>query len=174
MIPLLNRLGYRLADNLTRTSEERESVATCSREELKSALQPGDILLIDGASRISMAIKYLTQSTWSHAAIYIGNEKKADIDSNTGPFLIEADVEEGVRIVPLSMYCQKHTRICRPVGLSPKEIQQVLVFMKERVGYKYDLKNIFDLARYLLYRPDTAGDCYLWVAVTQLKRSAPP
>ncbi|MDZ7682702.1 MAG: YiiX/YebB-like N1pC/P60 family cysteine hydrolase [Fodinibius sp.] len=153
MIPALSGLGYRLARYLTQTDEEQESVATCSREVLEKTLKPGDILLIDGSSRISMAIKYLTQSTWSHAAIFIGKENLIDEEPNKQHVLIEADLKEGVRKVPLSNYCQNHTRICRPVGLSSDEVQQVISFMKDRIGYKYDLKNIFDLARYLIQTP---------------------
>ncbi|MDZ7658998.1 YiiX/YebB-like N1pC/P60 family cysteine hydrolase [Fodinibius sp.] len=153
MIPALSGLGYRLARYLTQTDEEQESVATCSREVLEKTLKPGDILLIDGSSRISMAIKYLTQSTWSHAAIFIGKDNLIDEEPNKQHVLIEADLKEGVRTVPLGNYCENHTRICRPVGLSSEEIKQVVNFMKERIGYKYDLKNIFDLARYLIQTP---------------------
>ena len=35
-------------------------------------LMPGDVLLVEGNTRMSAAIKYLTQSMWSHAALYIG------------------------------------------------------------------------------------------------------
>ena len=41
-------------------------------EVVHNALQPGDILLVEGNSRISGIIKYLTQSTWSHACLYVG------------------------------------------------------------------------------------------------------
>lgn len=153
MIPVLSSLGYRLARFLTRTDEEQESVSTCSREALMAALQPGDVLLVDGTSRISMAIKYITQSTWSHAAICIAEGRPDKENTDTEPQLIEADVTKGVRTVPLSRYCNNHTRICRPVGLSQQELQKVVDFMKERIGYKYDLKNIFDLARYLIQTP---------------------
>jgi len=150
---ILNRLGYHIARFLTKTDEEQESTATCSREALKAALQPGDVLLIDGTSRVSMAIKYITQSTWSHAAIYIGADQSGNKDPDSEPQLIEADISEGVRWIPLSKYCHLHTRICRPVGLSENEIQQILDFMKEKIGLKYDLKNIIDLARYLIQTP---------------------
>lgn len=153
MIPALSGLGYRLARFLTRTDEEEESVTTCTREALKAALRPGDVLLIDGNSRISMAIKYITQSTWSHAALCIGKNQGNIENLDPEPQLIEADVAEGVRTVPLGKYCQNHTRICRPVGLSSEETRQVVDFMKERIGYEYDLKNIFDLARYLIQTP---------------------
>lgn len=75
MIPVLSGLGYRLARYLSQTDEEQESIATCFSEALKKTLQPEDILLIDGTSRISMAIKYITQSTWSHAAMCIGKDR---------------------------------------------------------------------------------------------------
>jgi hypothetical protein len=39
---------------------------------LRKTLEPGDVLLVEGNSHISRVIKYLTQSTWSHAALYVG------------------------------------------------------------------------------------------------------
>lgn len=154
MDKVLNKLGYRLARYLTRTEEEDESVATCSREALTATLKPGDVLLIEGSSRISMAIKYITQSTWSHAALFIGkNSSGSDTKKTDDPLLIEADITEGVRTIPLGKYCNLHVRVCRPVGLSEDEIQQVIDFMKDRIGYTYDLKNIFDLARYFIQTP---------------------
>jgi len=150
MDTILQRIGYRLARYLTKTGEGQESVATCSREALKEALKPGDILLIEGTSRVSSAIKYITQSTWSHAALFVG---KKEPESDLDPILIEADVSEGVREIPLSKYCHMHTRICRPVGLNPDEMQQVIDFMTSKIGYQYDLKNIIDLARYLIQTP---------------------
>ena len=37
---------------------------------LRQSLEPGDVLLVEGNSRISDVIKYLTQSTWSHSTLY--------------------------------------------------------------------------------------------------------
>ena len=42
-------------------------------ENLKATIRPGDVLLVDGDQRISQAIKYLTMSSWSHSALYIGD-----------------------------------------------------------------------------------------------------
>src|SRR6516162_8844122 len=39
---------------------------------LRDTLRPGDVLLVEGKGRISGGIKYLTQSTWSHSALYVG------------------------------------------------------------------------------------------------------
>src|SRR6056297_188613 len=153
MDKLLNKLGYRLAHYLSQSDEDRESVSTCSKEDLEATLKAGDILLVDGSSRLSSAIKYITQSTWSHAALFIGKPEIRSGKSSGDPELIEADLKEGVQAVPLRKYCQLHTRICRPVGLSDDEIQEVIRFMIDKIGYKYDLKNIIDLARYLIQHP---------------------
>ena len=107
-----------------------------------AVIQRGDILLVEGTSRISEAIKHLTQSTWSHAALYIGDGQ-----------LIEADVETGVRYLPLSEYDDSHTRICRPVGLVNSEVSALIDFMVARVGHQYDMRHIMDLARYLVPTP---------------------
>lgn len=149
----LRKIGQRLADYLSHEEEEQKSTATCAREALEASLKPGDILLVDGGSRISMVIKYITQSTWSHATLYAGKFRSEKNDKIYDHALIEADINEGVRLVPLSDYCSRHTRICRPVGLSSDEIDQIINFMTERVGYQYDLKNIFDLARYFVKSP---------------------
>ena len=66
-------VGRGLAHFLTKPVRQSVQVATISQEKLAATLQPGDVLLVEGDTRVSVAIKYLTQSTWSHAAIYIGN-----------------------------------------------------------------------------------------------------
>lgn len=107
---------------------------------------------MEGGQRISVAIKYLTQSTWSHAAIYIGDR----IDTATGPdqkCLVEADVIGGVIAVPLSKYASFNTRICRPINLLPEDRQKLLDYILHRMGQKYDMKGAVDLVRYLLPQP---------------------
>ncbi len=41
---------------------------------LKRYIRKGDVVLVEGNERISECIKYLTQSSWSHSAIYVGDE----------------------------------------------------------------------------------------------------
>ncbi len=155
MNSILRSIGYRLARYLSRPDEERAPVTTCSNEALKAALKPGDILLVEGNTRLSSAIKYITQSTWSHAALFVGElQSDSGVTDDMEKYqLIEADITEGVRTVSLKFYCDLHVRICRPVGLSSDEIEHIIGFMKERIGYQYDLKHIFDLARYLIQAP---------------------
>ena len=62
---------------------------------------------------------------------------------------MEADIKEGVRIIPLSEYGTYHTRICRPLGISEEDVNKIIEYCYSKIGYRYDIKNILDLARYL-------------------------
>ena len=150
---LFAALGRRLADYLSTPKRQGSHVATVAPELLAAALRPGDVLLVEGNTRISVAIKYLTQSTWSHAALYVGDALGAPQHGDEPKVLVEADLREGVRGVPLSMYAKMHTRICRPAGLAPEDIQQVVRYVLARIGHRYDMKNVLDLARYLIPTP---------------------
>jgi hypothetical protein len=120
---------------------------------LAEAIRPGDVLLVEGNTRISAAIKYLTQSMWSHAAVYVGTRSELPPVHGEPATLIEADVLQGVRAVPLSCYSAFRVRICRPVNLTSADRERLIRFLVERIGYQYDLKNVLDLARYLLRLP---------------------
>lgn len=146
-------LGRLLARFLAAPLHSAAQGSTHDRQALAACLRAGDVLLVEGTSRISSAIKYLTQSTWSHAALCFRTPAQAEGDPFAVPVLVEADLNEGVRTVPLSEYVDFHTRICRPVGASAAEIDAVGAYMLARVGHQYDLKNVFDLARYLIRTP---------------------
>jgi hypothetical protein len=122
-------------------------------EVLRHSLKPGDILLIEGNTRLSAVIKFLTQSTWSHAALYIGDATKGSATNGEPNVLLEAYSEVGVALAPLSKYEQFNTRICRPIGLTAEECKQVIDYAVARVGMQYDNKQILDLARYLFPYP---------------------
>jgi hypothetical protein len=100
-----------------------EPLATSSPAQLRCTLRPCDVLLVEGNRRMSTAIKYLTQSTWSHAALYIGSQLGRQ--ESDPPVLLEADLLQGVWMVPLSLYDRSHTRICRPVGLSETDCESI-------------------------------------------------
>jgi len=150
---ILSWLSKCLAAYLSREIT-RHSIRTSTWEALVKAIQPGDVLLVDGNTRISVAIKYLTQSTWSHAALYLGPEAALGTSDGGEPnVLVEADLQDGIRPLPLSFYRHAHTRICRPVGLSASDIQQLTDYANSRLGQQYDMKSVFDLARYLFPTP---------------------
>jgi len=154
---ILKAIAKRLADYLSQPIVKDIQVATSKPEDLASVLKKGDVVLIEGNSRISSAIKYLTQSTWSHAALYIGNGSNAENRFMGEPVLVEADINEGVRTVPLSMYSKVHTRICRPVGITEEDINIVVDYALAQIGDTYDLQNIWDLARFLISSPPVPG-----------------
>src|SRR6202163_1700532 len=111
-------------------------------EVVRKTLQPGDILLIEGNSRLSATIKYLTQSTWSHAALYVG-ERPGDVSPSGEPnVFLEAEADTGVVTVPLSKYVRFHTRICRPVGVDGANRQKVIDYALQRIGMQYDSQRI--------------------------------
>ncbi len=147
---LKEKIGHKLARYLTNPVPQTTQITTISQQQLLETLQPADVLLVEGDTRISIPIKYLTQSTWSHAALYIGNTQLPYESWQMPLTLVEADLEEGVRAVTLAHYSHMHTRICRPIGLTDEDRQKVVDFVIARIGHQYDLKNIFDLARYLL------------------------
>jgi hypothetical protein len=151
----MNRLaawcGRRLARYLTRPVAGA-SMSTHGAMLLAATLRPGDVLLVDGNTRISRVIRTLTQSNWSHAALCIGMTR-ADGGDSLRPMLLEADLEQGVRLVDLAVYTDVHSRICRPVGLTDADRAHVIDYARGRLGHRYDLKNVIDLARYLLPAP---------------------
>ena len=141
-------VGGWLAAYLTKPVADYVEFSVQSPATLRRHLRPGDVLLVEGNERVSVAVKYLTQSTWSHAALYIGETLGVD-----QPDLVEADLERGVVAVRLDKYRDQNTRICRPVGLSPADQAQLMDFAVAHIGDTYDLRNVFDLARYLLPTP---------------------
>ncbi|RUM97123.1 lipo-like protein [Pseudaminobacter arsenicus] len=150
---LLDRLGRWLAGRLQQESSGYQPYTPSDPEILRRTLQPGDILLVEGNQHISAAIKYLTQSTWSHSCLYVGDALPEPEDGSERPRLIEVNLGEGCVAVPLSKYRTYNTRICRARGLTPDDRQKVVDFMIARLGLKYDLKNIVDMLRYFMPTP---------------------
>ncbi len=142
---LLDTLGNRLARHIAAPAPLPRELELLRPYE--QVLRPGDVLLVDGGhNKVSAAIKYLTQSTWSHAALYVGQEGGV-------PSVVEAEIGLGVVVSPLQKYAGYHLRICRPVGLGAERLAEVVGFVRSRVGAKYDLRNVLDLARWLLPYP---------------------
>ena len=145
-------LGRRLARFLTEAHHIHGASRPTSREHLLACLQPGDVLLVEGNTRIATAIKYLTQSTWSHAALYVGAHGAGRLAAGHHCF-VEADLVYGVRSVGIEEFDGLHTRICRPIGLTDAESRAVTGYTMGRIGHQYDMRNVIDLARYLLPLP---------------------
>ena len=151
---LLDWVGGFVAHQVSKPTSGYEPYAAARPELLALTIRPADVLLIEGArSKINSAIRYLTQSTWSHAALYVGLGAKLGERDGEPLLLVEAELGQGVIASPLSKYTTYNTRICRPVGLTPEDRAKVIRYAVGRIGYDYDLKNIVDLLRYLLPQP---------------------
>jgi len=127
-------------------------------DSLLRVLRPGDVILVDGDQRVSEVIKYLTQSTWSHSVLYVGDELLrrfpgqrdallATHGQDASHMMIEA-LMDGVIASPLSKYASFNLRICRPSGLRSEDLRRVMDEVLAQLGMRYDVKNLLDLARY--------------------------
>ena len=149
MSKFLDGVGRLIARYLQQPVRGYEPFAPSDPEALRSALEPADVLLVEGNTHIAGVIKYLTQSTWSHAALYVGPIPGRREPDGEPHVLIDANIGEGVETAPLSKYAKYHTRICRAVELSANDAASVCAYAVARIGFAYDLKNIIDLMRYL-------------------------
>jgi hypothetical protein len=148
---VLDRIGRRIAETLEAPLDGNEPLSSAQFDMVRRVLRPADVLLVEGRQKLATAIKYLTQSTWSHTALFAGNLPLPG--HGEAPMLIEANVGQGVVAVPLTKYRGFNVRICRPIGLSDMEKRQVIAFAASRLGHKYDMRHVFDLARYLFPTP---------------------
>ncbi len=130
-------------------------------DRMRHELRPADVVLVEGRSRVSEIIKIITLSSWSHAALYIGRLHDIEdkglreyieylYDADPGePLLVEAVLEEGTIIAPLSKYKNFHVRICRPKGLSHLDALEVVRYGIGCVTLGYDIRQLLDLARFM-------------------------
>jgi hypothetical protein len=129
-------------------------------ERMRYEIKPGDVILIEGRSRVSDVIKTVTQSRWSHAALYIGRiheiENPRDRQRLKNFFdgqpdvqlIVESELGMGTVARPLSVYDRDHVRICRPKDLTYRDAQKVIQYAITRLGTDYDVRQIFDLLRF--------------------------
>lgn len=138
-----------------------QSQHLCDFERIRHEIKPCDVLLIEGRSRVSEVIKLITQSPWSHAALYIGRVhdiedprlraelKKHYFGAADQQLIIESELGVGTIVRPLSSYEHEHIRLCRPKGISFGDSQQLINYAVGRLGATYNVRQIFDLARFL-------------------------
>lgn len=123
-------------------------------DRLACVLVPGDVLLVDGNTRFAALVKHLTQSTWSHVAMYVG-----PLSGGSDPIcVVEADIENGVRGVALSEFRGMHVRVVRAIRLANSERAEVARRVAARIGQAYDLDCAVCLARSLWPLHDARSD----------------
>jgi hypothetical protein len=129
---------------------------------LSFTIEPCDVLLLEGRSRVSQVIKLVTQSAWTHSAIYVG--RLMDIQDRelhdliaahydgdpADQLIVESLLGEGTVVAPLSKYDGEHLRVCRPAGLSRADQQAVMHYAARQLGIPYDVRQLFDLGRFFL------------------------
>ena len=147
---MLEKISSFLASFLTKeksTPQSQNIYYQVSLEEIKPMLKPCDVILIEGKSRVSRAIQFITESNWSHAAIFIGKFK------NYENCLIEVKLVDGCIYTDINHYSNYNIRVCRPMFLSQLKKRNMVKFFKNKVGVTYDLRNIFDLVRFIYPNP---------------------
>ena len=108
MSRMLDGVGRLIAHYLQKPIAGYEPFTPSDPDALRHSLQPGDVLLVEGNNHISGVIKYLTQSTWSHSALYVGPLAGRVTADGEPHVLIEAEyrrrrrVGAAVEIYPLS------------------------------------------------------------------------
>ena len=134
----------------------------CDFSRVRHEVRMADVLLIEGRNRISHIVQRITQSPWSHAALYIGHIHNIEdpalrefVQQNyqgslSEPLLVEAMIGEGTIIVPMSKYKHEHVRVCRPTGLSHIDAQKIIEYAVHSIGRTYNLRHFIDLGRFLL------------------------
>jgi hypothetical protein len=160
-IKLYKKLQQALSRWLTHEPPQTE-VPPCDFNRLKREIRPGDVILIEGRSRVSNIIRSFTQSSWTHAALYIGRVDEIEdsavrhtIQAKQGSegnarLIVEGLLGKGTIVSPLHNYRDHHIRICRPIGLSEEDAQLVIAYAVKSIGQHYSVRQLLDLARFLL------------------------
>jgi Permuted papain-like amidase enzyme, YaeF/YiiX, C92 family len=158
---LARRLREKLFLQLEKPSNRYERRVYNNMDKLYRHARKGDVVLMEGRSRISRIIKLFTQSHWSHVAFYVGDEliqpgvsardqTVARHGRDAGHMVVEAHSVKGVVAVPLSKYKDYNLRLCRPFGIQPEDLMHVVREVIENLGKHYDSQNIVDIARMLI------------------------
>ena len=140
----------------------RHDTPPCDFERLSYEIRAGDVLLVEGRSRVAQVIKSITLSNWTHAALYMGRLHEIDDPrmrervrehypaAADEQLLLEALLGHGTIVTPLTEYSGDHLRICRPTHLERRDAQAVINYCADRLGTDYDVRQLLDLARFLV------------------------
>lgn len=159
---VLHKLIHLLIDWLSKATEPKDALLS-DFDRIRGELTPCDVILVEGRSKADNALKTITESEWSHAALYIGRlidlEDKDlrthitnyfDVEADT-PLIIETRMGQGSIVSPLSSLEREHLRICRPKGLAEKDAQQVVRYAISRLGSYTNILQPFDLLRFFMF-----------------------
>ncbi len=153
MFSISQYLRKKILTKLDKPSPHYRQRAYNNLEKLYKVVRPGDVVLVEGRSEMSRLIKLFSSSHWSHAALYVGDalKNKPDPDGSTYHekygdtsryMIIEAYSGKGVVAEPLEKYKEYNIRLCRPYGIQPQDLLQVIENVTQRIGMHYDDQNI--------------------------------
>lgn len=142
------------------------AAVTQRRHDLAHLLQPGDVILVAGRTRFASLVCRLTQSAWSHVAIYVGPGHHPD----PAHCIVEADVEAGVRLITLSQLADHDIQVVRASRLPESSRQELIDYLLARVGMPYDLDHVIALARLMLFAPSPLAR---WLSPRTMRRADP-
>ncbi|MCH9744822.1 MAG: hypothetical protein K0U29_07835 [Gammaproteobacteria bacterium] len=156
-----NWLVKKIGGKLTRDKHNPRSYL-CDFDRVCHEVRIADVLLIEGRNKLSAIIQKVSQSPWSHSALYIG--RLHDIEDQQlretiqkhyqGPprdqLLIESVIGKGTVISSINNYKNDHIRICRPHDISHQDAQRVIANASKSLGTEYNIRHFIDLGRFLL------------------------
>ncbi len=156
-----NWIIVKLSEWLLKNEPALDKAFYSNFDDICKKAQIGDVILVEGRNKISTIIRHVTQSSWTHSALYIG--RLNDIEDLTlrelaKPFckddmerqlLIESEIGMGTIITPLTFYKDDNLRVLRPQALTSEDAQKIVNFAIGHLGMKYDLRHLLDLARFL-------------------------
>ena len=137
-----------LARYLATPLDEFSTLTALDREALAAVLRRGDVLLCAGNTRCAELVKRLTQSTWSHVAMYVGA-----LEDRPDPLcIVEADIAAGVRAIRLSDLDARRIFVLRPRHLADTDRARLAEYVLRHIGSEYDVAHAWLLACRLFVR----------------------
>ncbi len=145
---------------------EKKKIAVLSPinfEHLLAEVRMGDVLLVEGRTRVAHAVRAITQSIWTHSALVIGTldmirdpalravaRGYLRDDELDAPLIVESELGCGTTVSSILRYRDHHLRLCRPQGLSHTDARRVTTYALLHLGAGYNVRQILDLARFLV------------------------
>ena len=139
MLQRIKRWAWDKAVGVLLTDVNAEALSPTNFTRMAFEIRPADVILVEGRFRVSNVIKVITQSSWSHTALYVGRlydiqdpaAKALVMQHYDGPpdepLVIESQLGQGTIVTPLKYYEEFHVRICRPKGISPEDVNKVII-----------------------------------------------
>ncbi|MCI0418223.1 MAG: hypothetical protein L0387_37830 [Acidobacteria bacterium] len=141
------RLGTFLVKKVNKRKEVYNLHYPNDLQNLRRKLLPGDVLLVEGDYGVSDWIKVYSSHTWSHCALFVGDQSRAAATKpkefvEDHPSLVEAIMGRGVILGNLHKYEGCNLRICRPRNLTRLQRDTVIHWVLDKIGVSYDLENV--------------------------------